>query len=660
MKIQKIHLKNFKSFQDVEIDLDQNLNVFTGINNSGKTNLIEAISLWHECFNEFFNDRRKNLNIQYDDNEFLNAQEDNDGYCVYKQNLKSIRSSNLNDIFYQCNNENIIEITCFLTGVSQFKERKIEIGFSLEISGSNYKIKQSDILDTFSTFKQFVLFLTNVGNINAYYASPVATIRESEKFATTPQIVESIQKRESVEVIRNRLYALYNNQRDLTLYDNFVADLSYILFNREQNIEFFIKSDIRQDVNVKINYKIESKDIEKDISLLGSGTLQIIVILLNLYSIEQQTDLNLILFDEPDSHIHRDIQKRLIEILTKFSEGNQIFITTHNESLIRQTPLHQLFHLEDKPNNYYQPLSKQGNQNLAPHFKGIYPSATNPIISSLGDTDGLDFINAIEADKIIFVEGQDDAKAIYLLLQKAVTPRNTKKYVFWILGGINNIFRDIPAYKTIFSQIKNDKNLWEKSVLIFDRDFLNDKYWQKIPEKMEEKLKLKTYVSQAYTFEAILLTNLDYLSKLLGKWIKKKDSTLDVNQQEIYQLLELAYTNLGKDIKADYLDNDKYIKETAYRYRSLRDRIKEKDLLGENVINVTEFDLKDLVRNYLQDILDKEEYFKFSSKKYVEKVIQESLKAYDMYFDIEQDFLDLLNHVDKSIWFAEWDFLTKV
>ena len=258
------------------------------------------------------------------------------------------------------------------------------------------------------------------------------------------------------------------------------------------------------------------------------------------------------------------------------------------------------------------------------------------------------------------MEGQDDAKAIYLLLQKAVTPRNTKKYVFWILGGINNIFRDISAYKTIFSQIKNDQNLWEKSVLIFDRDFLNDKYWQKIPEKMEEKLKLKTYVSQAYTFEAILLTNLDYLSKLLGKWIKEKDSTLDFNQQEIYQLLESAYANLGKDIETDYLDNDKYIEDTAQRYRSLRERIKAKDLLDENVITENDIQLTNLFRNYLQDILNKQEYFKFSSKKYVEKVIQESLKVYDIDFDMEQDFLDLLNHVDKSIWFAEWDFLTKV
>lgn len=66
---------------------------------------------------------------------------------------------------------------------------------------------------------------------------------------------------------------------------------------------------------------------------------------------------------------------------------------------------------------------------ISSRFKGIYPSATNPIISSLGSSNGLDFINAMEANRIIFVEGQDDAKVINLLLQHRI-PKNTNKYVF--------------------------------------------------------------------------------------------------------------------------------------------------------------------------------------------------------------------------------------
>ena len=29
-------------------------------------------------------------------------------------------------------------------------------------------------------------------------------------------------------------------------------------------------------------------------------------------------------------------------------------------------------------------------------------------------------------------------------------------------------------------------------------------------------------------------------------------------------------------------------------------------------------------------------------------------------FDVEQDFIDLLKCVDKSTWFKDWDFLTRV
>ena len=69
----------------------------------------------------------------------------------------------------------------------------------------------------------------------------------------------------------------------LSLYNNFISDLSYILFNNQEQIEFFTSSDIQKDTRVIINYKLNSRDTEKDIALLGSGTLQIIEILLNLY-----------------------------------------------------------------------------------------------------------------------------------------------------------------------------------------------------------------------------------------------------------------------------------------------------------------------------------------------------------------------------------------
>ncbi|MCE2672786.1 MAG: AAA family ATPase, partial [Microcystis sp. 53598_E5] len=71
MKISKIQIKNFKSFQNVTVDLDPDFNVFTGVNNSGKTNLLEAIALWHECFNKLIRQAGKGYKELYKKGDYI-------------------------------------------------------------------------------------------------------------------------------------------------------------------------------------------------------------------------------------------------------------------------------------------------------------------------------------------------------------------------------------------------------------------------------------------------------------------------------------------------------------------------------------------------------------------------------------------------------------
>ena len=44
MKIKKINIENYRSIKDIHLDLRDNLNVFVGINGSGKTTILDAIS----------------------------------------------------------------------------------------------------------------------------------------------------------------------------------------------------------------------------------------------------------------------------------------------------------------------------------------------------------------------------------------------------------------------------------------------------------------------------------------------------------------------------------------------------------------------------------------------------------------------------------------
>jgi AAA15 family ATPase/GTPase/5S rRNA maturation endonuclease (ribonuclease M5) len=652
MKISKIQIKNFKSFQDVTVDIDPNFNVFTGVNNSGKTNLLEAIALWHECFNKLIRQAGKGYKELYKKGDYILGHT-TEKYFPY-ETIKTVRTSNIDDIFYQRDTTAPIELSINLNKV----DINLEIGFSIKTSGLNYVIELLNYNQY--NFRGFNEFFENFPNpISASFASPVATIRTEERFVTRPQIIESIQKRESVEVVRNRLYNLYyDTTRNENLYNKFILDLSYILFDGDKKIEFFPKSDIQKDIKSVIYYKIESRDIEKDISLLGSGTLQIIVILLNLYAPEKTRDLNLILFDEPDSHIHRDIQKRLIDTVLRFSTNTQIFLTTHNETLIRQVPLHQLFHIENRPQYNYNALSRQ-ELLVEPRFKGIYPSALNPIISSLGNSNGLDFINAVEADKIIFVEGQDDAKAIYTLLQNNTIGINTKKYSFWVMGGFSEIFKNLPSYKKIFQLIRNQETLWSKAFLVFDRDFIEDDHRDKLIEALGSHVKIPTYITPSYTFESILLMDLIKLSHLLKKWLEAKKDDINVDRSALVQSLENHYLTIMQE-KLKSLD-DKYINETCHRYANVREQLSKRDFLNnQNPIKESDINLNTLFRRYLITINDNREFYKMANKNDVQEIINQVTKPHNIEFNIEQDFISLLNLVDRSTWFNEWDFLTKL
>ena len=64
-----------------------------------------------------------------------------------------------------------------------------------------------------------------------------------------------------------------------------------------------------------------------------------------LYGHEEKKEFNIILLDEPDSHIHHVLQKKLLDIFEKFSQKNQVFVTTHNEALIRAAKPEWVFNL---------------------------------------------------------------------------------------------------------------------------------------------------------------------------------------------------------------------------------------------------------------------------------------------------------------------------
>ena len=642
MHISRFKVKNFKLFQDIEVVFNPTLSIFTGVNNSGKTTLLQALSLWHECFTKLIRKALRTTGNYRRNDYILGTTQDK-----YFDQINSVLSPNFEDIFYQRDKNNRIELSATLVNDNE----EITICFKISSSGRNYVI---ELLDFGSyDFNKFNNFFQNLPSpFSFYYTSPSSAIRQIERFVTIPQIQESIINRDSSSVIRNRLYQLYNSS-DPSLFSSFLEALSFILYNRTRSMNISTVSQIQRDVTVIFNFKHNEIDIEKDIALLGSGSLQIIEILLNLYHPSSiQKDLNLILLDEPDSHIHREIQSRLLKILVQFSERNQIFITTHNEALIRSTNLSNLFHLDGQPIGIYENINSNNLTAVNPRFSGIYPSQVNPVISALGMVSGLDFLNAIESDTLIFVEGADDAQVIDILLKQNIN--NHKKYVYWVLGGVSEVSERILHYKTVFSEVKNNQTLWEKSVLIIDRDFLIDTHQSGLNNEFQNRINLKSHIWSAYTFESTLFTDIPKLARLLNKWLLKKSINVDINILE--NELKTNYLNHELILATRY--NDQKYEDLAFWYKNLQ--IKLNTVLDNKYMKANDQQLNTKVRQHVNNCFINKYLFKLMTKDDVETVICATLQPHGISFDVKTEFIELIEQVDISLWFDEWNFLNSI
>lgn len=246
------------------------------MNNSGKTTVLEALSLWQECFTKLITEAKRGEKTYKRGDYVLGPS--NNIYFPFNE-INSVRCLNFEDIFHDRDKKNEIKISLTINDENNFETH---IPFHIKSSGSNYVIALEG--NTGYNHRGFNDFFAHLPNpVSLVYGIPITQIIPDENFTTEPGIKEIQLLRQSALVFRNRLYRVLNGI-DSALSSNFLNDLNYILFNNERKIEFDSVTKIQKDAKVVILFKIGAKDIEKDISLLGSGSLQIIEILLDLYN----------------------------------------------------------------------------------------------------------------------------------------------------------------------------------------------------------------------------------------------------------------------------------------------------------------------------------------------------------------------------------------
>jgi len=371
MHLCKIEIKNYRNFHSTSFDFDEGLNVVVGPNNSGKSNLLNVIEFLHKTPNPRIDDLNKNIlvaeferlknkppeiEIKYTINHSLNFETPDSAlgrlkdFLVYTADDGNLESSEDNE-------------TAF------FLEAKILVKFQLRAeyeqeyrtrmkSADNFD-KFYEILKSFSDGYAWIYFdcdgekkdFSSVRDI--FDIQYVDAVRNTEKIR--PHTMRTIDKKINERGINDALRQDLNSkikQELQPIVDEIDGEIDKdqdaigILdgknkfvssFNFDRSFAEFFSYELKDDT---LNYSLPL-----DHNGLGYNNL---IEIRNLIKQYENNDFNILLIEEPESHLHPNMQYKLLKYISELKEivekkiKYQIIITTHSPNISASTKLENI------------------------------------------------------------------------------------------------------------------------------------------------------------------------------------------------------------------------------------------------------------------------------------------------------------------------------
>jgi ABC-type ATPase involved in cell division len=467
--ITKLKIKNFKGFKEYEISFDR-INLLIGGNNSGKTSIFHALKIFFWCINQTKEITGNNVT-------FKKTQLPEIGGLPY---------FSLKDLYY---NQKIrtggkptriyLELNSSLTPNLSFN---IYPAFSrnVMIDGAHQSITKDELEQL---IKLEPIFIPSTGSI---------TVQE-ELFRPIAQDRMISEGRQN-QVLRNIIYRLSEKK---TLWDEFKKIIIPLFKLGGIDVPF----DDETDEWLTAIYK--EGECKFDFISAGSGFLQVT----NIIAFLLLNPSKVVLLDEPDSHLHDDLQKLIFEILKKIAESrnSQIIISTHSSTLIDAAEVNSLLLIDKKEGT---PLKPKNTDELIPLLsdRGISLPPTK-------------LMSALKGRKILFVEGKEsDYNDFIKILGQKIDSEFIQKTRYLTIFETEGASKQWP-----FDSISAFENLIGSTIeyiYISDRDFNLDVQIYEKRIKAKENNCNAFYLSRRNRESYLLEPRI--ISKFLKlKWIKK-------------------------------------------------------------------------------------------------------------------------------------------
>ena len=536
MYIQKIHIKNYRNFNDFEMEFHEGLNVIVGANNSGKTGLLSAIYLLNSPSNISIDDFNKNNLVQFKTlynedapkteityfiNHFINEDDDEDESII--KLIPFLGFKEVDAMRLASEDKKKYFIKAIVKAVYELDEKYI----------GEYRKAVSGI-DSFDDF--MLMFKRYVAeHYKWHYTNGVSDLSAESKAATSIFDIRFIEaERTAAEVekeTRKEIDSFSKDNSNAIAIDKFKSKVSEdlrdilkpsieklaILFETEQNDIGLQKGNVAIYPSVKANVSIpdsfitEVKDTKSEFIVpidhngLGYNNLINIYMLIKLKELQVGKDFRILCLEEPEAHLHPAMQYKLFKYLKMLDAekklNQQIFVTTHSSNISAVAGIDNMFMMA-----YNRSVTPQDciNQSLELQFKDEgekkQKSEAKKHLAKFLDVTRSDMLFA---DKVILVEGIAERLLLPYFMEKCGYAYEDEHVSIVEIGG---------KHFEHFVELFNGNALKKKVLCITDKDFnwINeDRKFNTLESYLKDKPTHIEKLQERFTFDEFKIITQD-------------------------------------------------------------------------------------------------------------------------------------------------------
>ncbi len=375
MRIEKLALKYFKGFRDFTVECSP-FTVLVGLNNSGKTSILQAIQLLQGIVTFAFRggespDMTSPI-WRHDPSKMIRqiSYGDPDAIWLHKSTVEPC------EIFAEFSDD--VKVHIEIPGQSEYR---LDILVSERSLAEGIKEKhEREVIEK--------LF-----GLRAMYIPPMGAVSPKEGFAAHPQHQQQLDEGKISQCWRAYLYWLYND-RGREHFEDVIENVAEYLPKVK-----LLPPRLTRGNPAEFEIQFEEEETVFDISTSGGGLRT----LLNLVAVIRFSRSRCLLFDEPDAHLHAGLQREVARMLVEYATetAGQVFVATHAPEFLAELPAESFVWI-DRTARHGEPSNELGR-----------------VLLNLGAVTKADAIRACGANKVLFIEGSVDRATLQRLITLA-------------------------------------------------------------------------------------------------------------------------------------------------------------------------------------------------------------------------------------------------